>query len=183
MKSSLPFKAIYFLLFLAFLSGLIGCKKQSPSANNVRFSFNDSLQATCTVDVRPNFDFIGGTNCEFQFDRIGAFATSESAEIGLFAGYHCDLMTAPLPYQTHLFSVTVIYYKTPADPIAYSFNNGAPPDSTGNTPGNLILTLTQRDNNRVRGNIAGTIYRTNVGQNLLPSQFNCSFDLAIPLVK
>lgn len=35
----------------------------------------------------------------------------------------------------------------------------------------------------VKGTITGTIYRRNVGLNLIPSKFDCKFDLAIPFVQ
>jgi hypothetical protein len=92
-------------------------------------------------------------------------------------------MTSPLPYQTHLFSVTIVVNPHPWETVAYSYNKGVSPDTTHDSPGDLILTLTERDNNRVRGTVTGTIYQTNVGLNLLPSKFDCKFDLAIPLVK
>jgi hypothetical protein len=161
----------------------MGCKKQgSSSSNNVIFSFNDSLKATGTIETHPNYDYIGGPNCEFEFDRAGQYATGESIDIGLFAGYHCDLITAPLPYQTSLFTVVINVNPVPSQTNSYAYSKDTP-DSTTDTPGNLMLTLTERDNNRVKGTITGTIYRTNTGQNLIPGKFDCSFDLAIPLVK
>jgi hypothetical protein len=160
-----------------------GCKKQDTSANHVLFSINDSAQATCVMDIRPSYDFMGGSNCEFQFDRLGTFTGGQGAEIGLFAGYQCDMMTAPLPYQTQLFTLVASVNTSSSPTIYYSYVNNGPADSIGNTPGNLVLTITQRDSGRIQGYVKGTIYRSDVGQNLSAGSLNCTFDLAIPLVQ
>jgi hypothetical protein len=173
-------------IFVFLLAGLLNaCKKSDPvAADSVIFSFNDSLKATAKADFRPGYDFIGGPNCEFQFDRTGQYATGESVDIGLFSGYHCELITDPLPVKTNLFTVVIVEYLHSWEPISYSYKKDVlPNDTTGNTPGDLLLTITERQNNHVKGTITGTIYRSNVGQNLLPSKFDCQFDLAIPLVQ
>ncbi len=187
MKRTLVLKQpiIYLLIVTAFLGVLASCKKGTSSANHVVFSFNDSLKATCWTDIRPNFDFLGGPNCEFQFDRMGKYVTGESAEIGFFVEYLCDLKTAPLPYQTQYFSVTIIVYPHAWDPIIYNYAKGIPPDTARNTSGNLTLTITSRETNLVRGTIKGTIWSSlNDGNNYyVPFKFDCSFDLAIPVIK
>ena len=150
MKICFPFSVFRNLLWIFLLGAFVSCKKAETSSNNVILSFNDSIPATCQAVFRPGYDYIGGPNCEFEFDRTGRFATGETVDIGLFAGYHCDLMTSPLPYQTHLFSVTIVVNPHPWETVAYSYNKGVSPDTTHDSPGDLILTLTERDNNRVR---------------------------------
>jgi hypothetical protein len=51
------------------------------------------------------------------------------------------------------------------------------PDTTATAPGDLVLSIIARANNRVKGTVTGTIYRSNVGQNLIPSKLSCTFDL------
>jgi hypothetical protein len=172
-------------IFVFLLTGMLpACKKnEPPAADNVIFSFNDSLKATAITDFRPAYDFIGGPNCEFQFDRLGQYASGESVDIGLFAGYHCELISNPLPDTTSLFTVVVNVSVHDWETISYSYVRDVAPNDRGNTPGNLILTVTERKNNHVKGTITGTIYRANVGLNLIPNKFDCQFDLAIPFVQ
>ncbi len=173
-----------FIIFLLFISILSACKKSDPaSANNVIFSFNDSLQATGTTEFRPGYDFIGGSNCEFEFDRLGQYATGETIDIGFYAGYHCELITNPIPDTTSLFTLVINVNAQPGTTISYAYVKDTAPNDRSNTPGNLLLTIIERETNHVKGTITGTIYRTNVGQNLIPNKFDCKFDLAIPLVQ
>ncbi|WP_143774384.1 hypothetical protein [Niastella vici] len=113
--------------------------------------------------------------------RMGNFGTGEDALIGIYATKDCNFMTSTLPYTTNYFLVSVIVYNKPWDAVTYTYSKSIPPDTLGNTPGDLTLTITQRDNYRVKGTIKGTIYRSNVGMRLFPSKFDCTFDLVIPL--
>jgi hypothetical protein len=172
-------------IILCLLTGILNaCKKSEPaSTDSVIFSFNDSLKATGKMEFRPGYDYIGGPNCEFEFDRLGQYATGETIDIGLFAGYHCGLITDPLPVTTNLFTVVINENPYPWETISYSYVKDLAPNDQGNTPGDLTLTITERKSNHVKGTITGTIYRTNVGQNLISSKFDCQFDLAIPFVQ
>jgi len=89
-------------------------------------------------------------------------------DIGLFAGNHCELITDPLPVKTKAFTLAILEYVHPWEAITYSYRkDAAPNDTTNNLPGDLLLTITERKNNHVKGTISGTNYRSDVGQNML----------------
>jgi hypothetical protein len=184
MKFFLRFNFL-FLLACIFLIEIFGsCKKQQSSANNVSFSFNDSTEVVCSVLEAPGYNYIEGANCVFTFNRSGKYAAGQPALIGLSTLSDCSLMTDPLPYQTSIFTVAIQINQEPFETL-YSYGKSPPQDSAynSNTPGNLTLTITERDNNRVRGTISGTIYGGPGGQAITaPSKFNCTFDLALPLI-
>jgi hypothetical protein len=164
-----------------------GCKKQSEaiSPDHIVFSLNDSLPATCSLKVSdPDIEYVGNPNCQLEIDRDGRFKTGEAAGIGIFEEYNCDLATGPLPYQTHFFRCGIIVYQHPWEAVTYMYDRGTYwPDTTATTPGDLVLTITKRDNNRVKGTVTGTIYKSNVGLNLVPAKLSCTFDLLIPVTK
>jgi hypothetical protein len=166
-------------LGIFFLNIEAGCNKDKDavSHDSIRFSLNDSLPATCKMPQRPGSDYIGNPNCALDVNRMGAFETGEDALIGIYASNDCNLMSSPLPYQTRNFLVSAWVYEQPWKLITYAYNNN---DTLINTRGDLILTIIQRDNNRVRGTIKGIIYRSDYSIPL-PSKFDCTFDLAIPL--
>ncbi|MGN6802125.1 MAG: hypothetical protein ACTHJN_09475 [Ginsengibacter sp.] len=175
------------ILCLIYVCVNTSCKKQSDgvSPDHIIFSLNDSLPATCSIKVRdPDNEYVGNPNCELEIDRQGRFKTGEAADIGIFEENNCDLATGPLPYQTHFFRCAIIVYQHPWEAVTYVYDRGTYwPDSTATTPGDLVLTITKRDNNRVKGTVTGTIYKSNVGLNLVPAKLSCTFDLLIPVTK
>jgi hypothetical protein len=177
----------YLLLCFVWMCMNVSCKKQaaSVSPDHIEFSLNDSLPATCSIKVRnPDIEYVGTPDCGLNIDRTGQFKTGESAELALFEEHNCDLTIGPLPYQTHFMRCVIVFYQHPWEAITYAYDRGTySPDTTATTPGDLVLTITARANNRVKGTITGTIYRSNVGQNLVPSKLSCTFDLLIPVEK
>jgi hypothetical protein len=162
-----------FALFaLLLFGGLADCKKNSSSPNDVRFSLNGGAETVCYADIRPNYDFLGGANCEFQFDRTGGTTSSGSADIGVFVENDCSMVKGPLPYQTTHFRFGLIVNV----PYSYPFNGVPGQDSLGH----MILTITGRSSNRVVGTISGIIYRSDIGY-ADSATLNCSFDLNMPV--
>lgn len=132
----------------------------------------------------PDIEYVGNPNCQLEIDRDGEFKMGETADIGIFEEYNCDLATGPLPYRTHFFRCAITVYHHPWEAVTYFYDRGTYwPDTTATTPGDLVLTITQRANNRVKGSVTGTIYRSNVGLNLVPARLSCTFDLLIPVTK
>lgn len=177
----------YLLLCLVIMCLNVSCKKQKEalSPDHIVFSLNDSLPATCSIKVQnPDIEYIGNPNCELNIDRDGQFKTGETAGIGIFEAYNCDLAMGPLPYQTHFFRCAITVYQHAWEAVTYFYNRGTYwPDTSATTSGDLVLSITERANNRVKGAITGTIYRSNVGLNLIPAKFTCTFDLLIPVEK
>ncbi len=169
-----------FGLLVLLLLGVPGaCKKSSSSANNVRFTLNGGNEIVATVDHSPGFDFLGGPNCEFQFDRTGTnSAKTSSGDIGIFIENDCDAVKGALPYITTQFSLGILYYPTngSAVPYSYPFTGVTGADSLGT----LTLTITGRSSNRVIGTVAGVIYRSDIGYEDSVT-LDCSFDLNMPV--
>lgn len=93
------------------------------SPDHIEFSLNDSLPATCSGKIRnPDIEYIGSPNCELNIDRSGLFKSVESAEIGIFEEYNCDLATGPIPFQTKFMRLVIIYYQHPWESITYFYD-------------------------------------------------------------
>lgn len=149
------------------------CHKDSKSPNNLQFSLDGGQTITCWQPIRPGVDYFGGANCELSFDRYGTPAAQGATEVGVFAGYDCTLMTAPLPYKSSNFTYVIDLYQGNSGVVTYAY-----PGQDSTKPGNLVLTLLERDNHRVRGTVTGTIYQQT--GSFPPSQLTCSFDLDLP---
>jgi hypothetical protein len=171
-------KPILALLCIFLLGSLAACKKKEVSANSVHFSLNGDTTIVCSGVFRPGYDYMGGPNCEFEFDRYGGGSAVGNDEIGLFVNSDCNMVTGSLPYRTSNFTVATVLYGPigPATTYSYPFS-GIP----GSGPlGNLTLTITGRESHRVVGSISGIIYRSDVGYKDSVT-LDCSFDLDIPV--
>jgi hypothetical protein len=179
MKVTQPLSLVVFIFFL--FGGIAACKKNSSSANNARFSLNGGAEIVCPTDHSPGYDFLGGSNCEFQFDRIGANSGGTSTgEIGVFIENDCNAAKGSLPYVTTHFRLGILYYPTNGSAVPYSYPFTGVPGQ--DSLGTMTLTITGRSSNRVIGTIAGVIYRSDIGYADSVS-LNCSFDLNMPVTQ
>lgn len=160
-------------LFALLLFGATACHKNSKSPNNVQFSLDGGQTITCWQSTGVGIEYFGGPNCELSFSRNGAPAAQGSTGIGVSVWNECALMTAPLPTQTSNFTFVINLYQGNSSGINYYY-----PGQDSSKMGNLVLTLLERDNHRVRGTVTGTIYEQ-IGSHP-PTQVKCSFDLDLP---
>src|ERR1700744_332338 len=103
-------KPVFALVAVFFAFGPAACKKSSSSPNHVRFTLNGGTPMVATTDIRPGYDFLGGGNCEFEFDRLGGDSTTGGYEIGVFVENDCNLLNGTLPYPTTHFTLGILTY-------------------------------------------------------------------------